>query len=134
MKKWFFFTFQDVDLEDVEKLVPNSCKFEVIVELSVDSQNEANVTNVWFDLKKEDFEFDTTWFSSHFHDLNQVWSQQKTVLTSALSSVMIESFESAISFNLPNVWLKNKFRQIENHEIAMNQDLQEVPELQITKS
>ena len=107
-----FWFLKDVDPEDVDELVPNNCKFEVTVILSIGPGNHGSVTNVLFNLQREDFEFDTTWFSSHFHDLDQVWSQQETVLTSALKSVITESFESAISFNPPEVWLKNKFRQI----------------------
>ena len=87
--------------------------------------NHGSVRNVWFNLQREDFEFDTTWFSSHFHDLDQVWSQQETVLTSALKSVITESFESAIAFNPPEVWLRNKLRKIyqseENQETVNNQ-------------
>ena len=117
--------FKDVDPEDVDELVPNNCKFEVTVILSIGPGNHGTVTNVWFNLQREDFEFDTTWFSSHFHDLDQVWSQQETVLTSALKSVITESFESAIAFNPPEVWLQNKFRQInhsgENQETVDNQ-------------
>ena len=119
------FIFKDVDPEDVDELVPNNCKFEVTVILSIGPGNHGNVSNVWFNLQREDFEFDTTWFSSHFHDLDQVWSQQQTVLTSALKSVITESFESAIAFNPPEVWLKNKFRQLnqteENQETVNNQ-------------
>ena len=117
--------FKDVDPEDVDELVPNNCKFEVTVILSIGPGNHGSVRNVWFNLQREDFEFDTTWFSSHFHDLDQVWSQQETVLTSALKSVITESFESAIAFNPPEVWLKNKFRQLnqsgENQETINNQ-------------
>ena len=80
------------------------------------TSDEFVIRNVWFNLQRKDFEFDTTWFSSHFHDLDQVWSQQETVLTSALKSVITESFESAISFNPPEVWLKNKFRQTNSSE------------------
>ena len=120
------FIFKDVDPEDVDELVPNNCKFEVTVILSIGPGNHGSVRNVWFNLQREDFEFDTTWFSSHFHDLDQVWSQQETVLTSALKSVITESFESAIAFNPPEVWLKNKFRQInqseENQETFNNQN------------
>ena len=117
--------FKDVDPEDVDELVPNNCKFEVTVILSIVPGNHGSVRNVWFNLQREDFEFDTTWFSSHFHDLDQVWSQQETVLTSALKSVITESFESAIAFNPPEVWLKNKLRKIyqseENQETVNNQ-------------
>merc|ERR550519_1086346 len=118
--------FDDVDPEDVEELVPNDCKLEVIVKLSVGPENPATVSHVWFNLRKQDFEFDTTWFSSHFHDLDKVWSQQSSVLSSALKSVIIDSFESAMTFNPPNVWLKNKFRQIDqiNQEI-LNKQIQE---------
>ena len=95
----------------MEELVPNDCELEVIVELSVGPENQATVKDVWFDLRKQDFEFDTTWFSSHFHDLDKVWIKQRSVLSSALKSVIIDSFESAMTFNAPNSWLKNKFRQ-----------------------
>ena len=111
----------------MEELVPNDCELEVIVELSVGPENEATVKDVWFDLRKQDFEFDTTWFSSHFHDLDKVWIKQRSVLSSALKSVIIDSFESAMTFNAPNSWLKNKFRQNgQNNQEILNNTIQEV--------
>jgi len=120
--------FDDVDLEDVEDLVPSNCTFEVNVLLSIGPGNNANVTNVLFNLDRYDFEFDTTWISSHFHDLDQVWSQQEAVLTSALKLVIAESFESAIIFNPPYVWLKNKFRPLDEAQEILNSSQTQVEE------
>ena len=109
--------FQDVDLEDVEEIVPNTCKFNITVQLSV-SEKRGKVSKVFMGLKKEEFQFDATWFTSHFHDLDQLWKQQQEILSTTLEWVMQDSFTSAIQFNRPSIWTQRKFRQIDNQLIA----------------
>lgn len=108
-------------MEDVEDIVSEDCKFEVIVQLTTPidpSDNPAEVGQVFFDLPKKEFKFDTTWFSSHFHTLGQLWEKQRSILNSTLTTVMFDSFSSAITFNRPGLWLKKKYRLIDNQLIA----------------
>lgn len=109
--------FDDVDLEDVEEIVPDECKFEIIVQLQAPmypSEERAKVGNISLALRRRDFDFDVTWITSHFHDLDQLWSSQRKILKKVLIKSMNESFTSAITFNRPGIWLKKKFRQIDN--------------------
>lgn len=113
--------FDDVDLEDVEEIVPDECQFQVIVQLEVPmfpSEKRAKVSNISFSLKRRDFDFDVTWITSHFHDLEQLWTNQRSILKKVLIKSMNESFASAITFNRPAIWLKKKFRQIDNELMA----------------
>ena len=108
-------------LEDVEEIVPGECKFQVVVQLSVPlfpTENRAKVRQVFFSLQKTEFDFDATWFTSHFHDLDQIWAKQREILQKVLKDTVLKSFESAITFNRPGIWLKKKVRQIDNQIMA----------------
>ena len=74
--------FQDVDRDEVEELIPSSCLLDVLVQLEVPSNptDYAKVAKIMMNLSKNDFKFDVTWLSSHFHDIDQIWQQQSRVL------------------------------------------------------
>lgn len=108
-------------MEDVEEIVPALCKFPVVVQLSAPvfpSEDRARVRQVFLKLSKDEFEFDATWLTSHFHDLDQLWAKQSQILKPALVKTMRNSFTSAIKFNRPSIWLRKKYRQIDNDIIA----------------
>ena len=74
--------FQDVDRDEVEELIPSGCLFDVLVQLQVPSNPEdyPKIAKIMMNLSKNDFKFDVTWLSSHFHDIDQIWLQQSQVL------------------------------------------------------
>ena len=104
--------------------MPSDCKFKVVVQLSVpkypteDQQQRAKVVRVVMRLKQEEFKFDITWFTSHFHDLDELWKNQSGEIKQKMQHSLIEAFSSAIQFNRPAIWLKRKFRQLDNEIIA----------------
>ena len=69
-------------------------------------------------LTRENFEFDVTWISSHFHNLNDLWIRQSEVIQEQISTVLLESFSKALQFIRPETWLKLKFQQIDNEILA----------------
>ena len=66
----------------------------------------------------EDFKFDVTWFSSHFHNLEELCDQQTQIIQEAIIEVLEESFKTALQFNRPGKWVKLKYQQIDNELIA----------------
>ena len=119
----FFIILQDVDLEDVEEVVAKDCMYQINVQLSLPirplSGIGATIESIQLsDLNQEDFQFDATWFTSHFHNLKSIWEQQKPVLKAKMEAVIHETFTSTIQFNKPGLWLNRKYRLIENQLIA----------------
>ena len=119
----FFSTFQDVDIEDVEEVVAKDCMYQINVQLSLPirplSGIGATIESIQLsDLNQEDFQFDATWFTSHFHNLKSIWEQQKPILQAKMEAVIYDTFTSTIQFNKPGIWLNRKYRLIENQLIA----------------
>ena len=69
----------------------------------------------------EDFKFDATWFTSHFHNLESLWEKQKPLIEQEIEKVSRETFQSSIQFNKPGLWLNRKYRLIENQLLAAQQ-------------
>ena len=69
-------------------------------------------------LSKQDFKFDVTWLSSHFHDLDQLWIQQSQIISNEIRIILNESFEEAIGLNSIGSWLKFKYQEIDNQIIS----------------
>ena len=105
----------------MEEIIPNTCLFKIIVQLRVSlkrSDSQAVVNNIFMNLTRENFEFDVTWISSHFHNLNDLWIKQSKVIQEQIFKVLLESFSKALQFIRPVTWLKLKFQQIDNEILA----------------
>ena len=69
-------------------------------------------------LSKQDFKFDVTWLSSHFHDLDQLWLRQSQIINNEIRIILNESFKEAIRLNSIGTWLKFKYQEIDNQIIT----------------
>lgn len=109
-----------MDEEDVDEMVPASCKLQVTVQLSVPvypTEGRAKVYNVLLSLQKPAFQFDVTWFTSHFHNLDDLWANQELLIQDKIKAVLNDSFTVAIQFNRPSNWLERKYLDIDNEII-----------------
>lgn len=116
--------FRDVDVDDVEEAVSSNCLLPVVVQLiapKYPEDNFAKVSQVFVHLQREDFRFDVTWFSSHFHNLDLLWEEQEVLIREKIYSVLDDAFTLACLHNRPEVWIKKKFQSLENEiQLAQN--------------
>ena len=115
-----------MDLEDVEEVVSKDCMYQINVQLSLPVRPHtgigATIEQIQLsELKPQDFQFDATWITSHFHNLKSIWNQQKPLLQTKVESIIHDTLTSTIQFNKPGIWLNRKYRSMENQLIAARQ-------------
>ena len=109
--KLFFFYFQDVDEDEVENFLSDSCHLTTEVKLKVPfhkilNNKTANYENgkiasvLLLNFNRNQFKYDATWFTKQFHSLNAVWRKQHWIVKNKLSTIVQDSFLDA----LKKVW------------------------------
>ena len=100
-----------------EETVPDDCYFRVNVDISapinVNSDQESGVTGVTVvDLNRVDFEYDVTWVTRHFHDLDRIWFAQRSFLDDKFRFLFTLAVDEALRLNPPREWVQRKMQQL----------------------
>merc|ERR1712110_153849 len=97
-----------------------SCLLDVLVQLEVPSnpRDYPKIAKIMMNLSKNDFKFDITWLSSHFHDIDEIWLQQSRIISNEIQKILSESFKEAINSNPIESWMELKYQDINNQIIS----------------
>ena len=109
--------FNDVDEEEVEEVISSDCFYKVSVDLTTpvslrDRYGQPRITDVKVILNRDEFKYDATWLTEHFHDLERLWTAEKSAIANKIESIFNEAYSEALKRVPPAKWTRKRLAQI----------------------